>query len=88
MPDCIGCVGRVGDIHTVTVDKPPAEGRRGRALLDLSQQAFGYLRLTPHISLLPSFHATLQGDRNLSPVLGARQAHHLSRTSLRTETVV
>lgn len=30
------------------------------ALLDLSQQAFGYLRLTPHISLLPSFHATLQ----------------------------
>lgn len=29
-----------------------------------------------------------QGDRNLSPVLGARQAHHLSRTSLRTETVV
>ncbi|XP_045128988.1 cubilin-like isoform X3 [Portunus trituberculatus] len=58
------------------------------ALLDLSQQAFGYLRLTPHISLLPSFHATLQGDRNLSPVLGARQAHHLSRTSLRTETVV
>lgn len=29
-----------------------------------------------------------QGDRSLSPVLGTRQAHHLSRTSLRTETVV
>ncbi|XP_042230629.1 cubilin-like isoform X5 [Homarus americanus] len=33
-------------------------------------------------------HSGINGDRSLSPVLGARQAHHLSRTSLRTETVV
>ncbi|XP_069946487.1 cubilin isoform X4 [Cherax quadricarinatus] len=34
------------------------------------------------------FASVDSGDRSLSPVLGARQAHHLSRTSLRTETVV
>ncbi|XP_037780104.1 uncharacterized protein LOC119576470 [Penaeus monodon] len=34
------------------------------------------------------FASVDSGDRSLSPVLGTRQAHHLSRTSLRTETVV
>ncbi|XP_064103778.1 cubilin-like isoform X5 [Macrobrachium nipponense] len=34
------------------------------------------------------FASVDSGDRSLSPVLGARKAHHLSRTSLRTETVV
>ena len=33
MPVCIGFVGRVGDMHTVTVDKPQAEGSKGRGVV-------------------------------------------------------